>query len=102
MILSGFLFQVTSGTLEETRSFTLTLGKPDGLDKWLQLRFAEHFPLLEPAWHSSLKLQAGTGWGEAAKLSRRQETLKRKSDYFFQDTPLPTKQSSSLPPYWPH
>jgi hypothetical protein len=71
VILSGFLFQVTSGTLEGPWCFTLTLGAPNGLGKWLQLRLAGHLPK----------------WGEAAELGGRQEMLKRENGYFFRDIP---------------
>lgn len=96
VILSGFLFQVTSGTLEEPRCFTLTLGSPNGLGKWLQLRLAGHLPFREPGWHSR-KAQLHRV-GRSCRTRREAGNIleeKWKNGYFFRD--IPTAKPSSSP-----
>lgn len=85
MILSGSLSNL-GGTLEETKCLMLNLGASDEVDKWLWLRLAAI--LSYPG--ARLALQVGTvctGWGEAAKLGRRQERLKRGKWLFLSRNP---------------
>lgn len=85
MILSGSLSNLR-GTLEETKCLMLNLGASDEVDKWLWLRLAAI--LSYPG--ARLALQVGTvctGWGEAAKLGRRQERLKRGKWLFLSRNP---------------
>lgn len=97
MILSGSLSNLR-GTLEETKCLTLNLGAFDEVDKWLWLRLAAI--LSYPG--ARLALQVGTvctGWGEAAKLGRRQERLKRgKMAISFTKSPLPRQTQILFPP----